>query len=124
MFRCWAAGEPRAGQIERAPEEMHRADLADEGCATLTHYPVRLNQLPPEHTRGVAVVGGMLDVFGERDGGVHLVGTRDDVRFDPQTVQRRKCLAVKLCNRFGRQWHDALGALAVTYREDMVDEVE
>jgi hypothetical protein len=103
---------------------MHRADFPDEGRTKVADYPVCLNQLPPERTRRVAIVGGMLIVFGERDSGLDLIGTRDDVSFDSETVQCRERFAVKLRDRFGGQWHDPLVALTVTDGEDMVDEVE
>jgi class 3 adenylate cyclase len=43
MLGCGATGEPRACQVERTPEEVHRADLADEVGAELVDHPVGLH---------------------------------------------------------------------------------
>src|SRR5882672_1049844 len=46
--RRGAAGKPRDGQIETAPEEMHRAALADERAARGAEYALDLHQDSPE----------------------------------------------------------------------------
>ena len=124
MLRCGPPGKPSAGQIERAPEEMNGAYLADEGRAEFADHPVCLHELLPKHPCGVGIVVGVLIIFSERDGGIYLVGARDDPRLDAQTVQRREGFSVELGHWFGLQWHRTLASIAVTDDERLGGEVE
>jgi len=60
------AGKPRHREIEAAPEEMHRAALADEARAELPEHAVALHQRPPEAVRGVRFVVAQHRVLRER----------------------------------------------------------
>ena len=62
------AGEPGGGKVGAAPEELHRARLADEPAAELEHDAMGLLQGEPEPVRGVSVVRAMELVFRKRDG--------------------------------------------------------
>src|SRR5207237_7701685 len=46
------AGKPRHREIEAAPEEMHRARLAEEAGAELFEYLVGIDEDPEEATHG------------------------------------------------------------------------
>ncbi|MCO5571888.1 hypothetical protein L7F22_025636 [Adiantum nelumboides] len=97
------AGEAGARQVHAAPEEVHRADLADEVRPELTDHPVRLQQLPPEQGGRLGVVGGVGVVLGERDRRVDLVGVRPDRRGDPEPAEDVQDRAVELGDRHRRQ---------------------
>ena len=48
MPRRAAAGKPRHREIEAAPEEMHRARLAEEAGAELLEHAIGIDQDLPE----------------------------------------------------------------------------
>ena len=84
MRRGRPAREPRDGQVERPPEQVDRADLADEPAAEHLEHPVHLDQRQPEPLRLVAVVGGVLRVLLERDGVGDLDRHRPDRSGQPE----------------------------------------
>src|SRR6185295_3012220 len=54
--RRGAAGEARHREIERAPEEMHRAHFAEIARAEHVEDAIRLHELAPERLRGGGVI--------------------------------------------------------------------
>src|SRR5436190_6488586 len=61
------AGEAGDAEIEAAPEEMHRARLADEAAAELLQHRIDRAQHAPEALDRIAFVGGVRGVLVERD---------------------------------------------------------
>ena len=59
MGRGAPAGKPRHREIEAAPEEMHRAHLAEKRRAEMGKHLMRAQQHPPEPVGEVAVVGAV-----------------------------------------------------------------
>lgn len=124
MLGRGATREPRTRYVEQAPEEVHRAHLADEVRPELADHAVRLDQLAPEQLRGLRVVGRVLVILGEGDRRVDFVGPCGDARFDSQLSQRGKDFGVELGDRFGGQRDSGRSAVARADRQHMVDEVE
>src|SRR4051794_33685148 len=52
------AGEPGAGQVHRAPEEVHRAGLANKAGPELPNHALSLQELTSEQLRRIRLVGG------------------------------------------------------------------
>src|SRR5205823_6980855 len=61
------AGEPADGQIETAPEEMHRTHLAHKTGTKLLHHALHDHQRLPEAIRRLGVVLVVDPVVLERD---------------------------------------------------------
>ena len=78
------AREPRDGEVERAPEQVHGADLAEEPAAEHLEDPVHLDERPPEPLHLLAVVGRVLRVLLERDGVGDLDRHRPHRRGQPE----------------------------------------
>ena len=67
MRWCPAARKPRHHQIEAAPGEMDRADLAQKTRSKHGQDTVRLDKQPPEAVGGLGVIGGMSMILLEAD---------------------------------------------------------
>ena len=59
MARRAAAGKARHREIEAAPEEMHRARLAEKAGAELLEHAVGIDQDLQEAPHRIGIVGGM-----------------------------------------------------------------
>src|SRR5512143_1946341 len=85
MPRRAAAGKARHREIEAAPEEVHRARLAEETGAELLEHPVGVDEDLEKAPHGIRVVGSMSIVLREPDrlrqfvG--HLVDGNEDAEF-------------------------------------------
>lgn len=65
--RRQAPGEPGDGEVEGAPEEVHRAGLASVAATEPGQHAVGADQGGPERVDGLVVVAGVLRVLGEGD---------------------------------------------------------
>src|SRR6185437_8090573 len=94
-----AAGEAGDAMVEAAPEEMHRARLADEAAAELLQYRIDRAQHAPEPLDRLALVGRMRRVLVERDRIGDLLRQGPDVDLKAQRVERRQGLGIKSRHR-------------------------
>ena len=101
MSRGRAAGEARDRQVEAAPEEVHGALLAVEAAAEALEDAVRLDHRAPPAVHGVAVIGRVLFVLGERDRRFHLDRPGEDLRLEAKRVQCLQVLRVEAGHRSG-----------------------
>src|SRR4030088_3645583 len=74
MARRAPARKARHREIEAAPEEMHRAGLAEEGGAELLEHPIGIDQYLQETPHSIRIVGGMLVVLRKPDRLRQVVG--------------------------------------------------
>src|SRR2546429_7469802 len=117
-------GEAGPGKVAAAPEEVHRAALADEAAAEGREDPVRLHQHTPEAIGVFGIVRRVLPVRVERDRVLELVRRRVNLHLQTQLPQRREELWVEIRYRAWPQRDRPHGALATLDQEPVVDEVE
>jgi hypothetical protein len=96
MFRSWPPGKPGAGQIERAPEEMGRARLADEPAPKLLEHPIGMGQDPPATVGIFRVVRAVLLILGEWSRVLHLIRRWPEPGLDPQFLEQPHVLAIEV----------------------------
>ena len=123
-FRRAASGEAGNGEIETAPEKMHRAALPDEPRSELLEHSVRLNQDSPESVGVLGVVRLVLRVFSKRNRVGNLVRLGVDFDFDPERSQHCHKLGIELGNRARRKNKRPDTAFAGPDDQRVVDEVE
>src|SRR6185437_2887016 len=92
------AREARYGEIEAAPEEMHRAALADEARAELAEHAVERDQDAPEAFGIDAIVARMDGVALERNRTGHFRRRRVDADLDSGRGEHVHRLAVEVGN--------------------------
>jgi hypothetical protein len=95
----FAAGEAGHGQIDRAPEKMHRAHLAQKVGAEAAEDARRRDERMPEALGRGGVVRVMLRVLREGDRIGDFVRHRMDLDVDAQLRQRRHHPLVELRDR-------------------------
>src|SRR5437588_11598577 len=85
MARRAAAGEPCYREIKTAPEEMHRARLAEEAGAEFFEHPVGVQKYLEEPSHRVRIVGRVVSVLRElgrlRQFVRHLVDRNSNAEF-------------------------------------------
>jgi hypothetical protein len=101
--RCASAGEARHRQIEAAPEEVHRARLAEKAATELVEDVRDRDHRAPASIGIVGIVGGMDGVLLEGDGIGDFDRHGPDVHIDAQCGESGPELGVKGSNRLGRQ---------------------
>lgn len=91
----WAAGAAGNRKIQRAPEEVHGADLAREPRTELSEYTVGGDELLPDGVgvRRVVLAAGVLLV--EEDDHLELDRNGPDRCFDPEVRERVQRLAIE-----------------------------
>src|SRR5262245_14279418 len=90
MTRRATAGKPRYRKIETAPEEMHRARLAEKAGAELFEDAVAIDEDLQEAPDSVGIVGSMRGVFGEFDRIGQFVRRLVDRNGDAEFIERGK----------------------------------
>ena len=111
-------------QVERAPEDVYRAGLADEPAAERLEHAVHLDERPPEPAHGVAVIAGVDVVLAERDGVRDLDRHRPDGRGDVERVEHAHDRVVELSDGAGFEVERSNGTGDGGDVESVVDEVE
>src|SRR6266851_4532735 len=110
--------------IEAAPEEMHRAYLADKSRAEHPEHLVDLSESAPEPVDHRGVVGRMRAVFLER----HRVGNLDrhgpEARRQVERAQPGHDLAIEIGNRARDERNACAPSVADRDAQAMVDAVE
>jgi hypothetical protein len=124
MGRRAPPGEARHRQIEAAPEEMHRARLAEKAAAEQLEHPVGLHQRAPEAVRGLGVVRLMRFVQGEADRVRHLVGPVVDPDRNADSVQEAHDPAVERRDALRLQRQRRRIPAAGAHQKAVRDEVE
>ena len=119
-----AAGEAGHGQVEAAPEEMHRTDLADEARAEQGEDAIALDEDAPEAVGIVAIIGRMGSILLERDRVGDLDRHGPDLHDDSQGLQLGHEIAIEIGDRARLQGHVGGPAFARGDHETMVDEIE
>ena len=89
MWRRGPPGEPGVGEVERSPEQVHRAGLADEPGAEHLEDALHLDEREPEPPHGVRVVAGVDPVVRERDRVGDLDRHRPDLGGDTEVGEQR-----------------------------------
>lgn len=124
MRRGGASGEPGAREVHRAPEEVHRTDLAEEIRPEHLQDTLGLHELPPEEVGGLGVVTVVLTVLSERDRRIHLVGCAVDASRDTQLVQRSEGAGVELGYGLCDERHRTTATVARADVQPVLEEVE
>ncbi|MEZ5475187.1 MAG: hypothetical protein R3E72_09330 [Steroidobacteraceae bacterium] len=96
-----AARKARHSQIERAPEQMDRTDLAEKAGAKRGQHPIRLHQRLPEAVHGVGIVARIRCVALERRRDLDLDWARENIDLDGELAQAVYKLSVKRGHRHG-----------------------
>src|SRR5882672_469829 len=112
MARRATAREARYRQIETAPEEMHRACLAEEAGAELLEDAVGIDEDLQEAPDGVGIVGSVRGVFGEFYRIGQLVRCLVDGNGYTESAKRGKRGGVEACDGMIRQRKVPLRAVA------------
>ena len=124
MRRRAAAGKARHCQVEAAPEEMHRAHLADKAGAECSENPVGLHQDPPEAVDVFGVIGAVLPILLERYGIGDLDRRRPNPDVEPERLQPLHDLAVEIGNGAGTQRETFGRPVIGRNRQAVTDEIE
>jgi hypothetical protein len=124
VVRRLAAGEPRHGEIEAAPEEVHRARLAAEVCPELLEDTVDLEQDTPEPVRRVGVIRFVHAVFRKRNGFLDLVWSRIDRDGIAEALKGRHDRLVEVRCVLWHQRNRFVTTVTGVYAQLMIDEVE
>src|SRR5262249_47221777 len=124
MRRRPSSGKARHGQVETAPEKMHRAHFAEKAGAEITEYVVRREQYAPEAVGIVAVVGGVRIVLIEWDAIDNLARHRRDAYVDPERGKRGKQLGEELRHRLRGEHELTEMSVTLSHPQYVVDEVE
>jgi hypothetical protein len=124
MARRAAAGKPGGREIEAAPEEMHRARLAEKAAAEQLEDAVDLDERAPEAMDRVGIVAGMAAVVGKagrvRDLARHVV----DGDRDAEAAEQRENAAMELGDGLRREGKPVLVAAAGAHDQPVSDEIE
>ena len=124
MLRGAPSGETRHGEIEAAPEKMDRAALATKFRAEFLEDAVGLQENAPETIRVFGIVGGVFVVLIERNGVLHFVRRRGEVRFDVQLPQSAHNGTIKLRDALRHERNYLQPAVAHEHSQIMRDEIE
>ena len=119
-----ATGKPRYGQIEAAPEEMHRAGLAKKAAAESLQYALGLKQDLPAAPRGVRSVRCVLAIFSERNRRLHLDRRGPKRNLDSERAQYSHILCEEVRHRARDESKPARRAVAGSHPERVVDKIE
>src|SRR5579883_285796 len=123
-LRRRSAGEPSDRQIEAAPEEMHRAALADEARTKILQNRAGRNENAPEAMRILGIVRFMHFVLRERNRVSDLVRAGMNLYLDTERIELSHQLAIKLGHAPRRQIHSLYGAFAGFDDQLTRDEIE
>ena len=118
------AREPRDGEVEGAPEEVHGADLAEEPAAEHLEDAIHLDERPPEPLHLLAVVRRVLRVLLERDGVGDLHRHRPHGRGQPEPIEVLHQLGVEVGDGARSQVHRRGRAVRHRDVEAVGEEVE
>ena len=124
MGRRRAAGEPRDRHIEAAPEEMHRARLAEKSRAELLEHPIHVDEDAPELLRVTGIISRVLAVLVKRNWVGELDRHRPDPDFQPERFQPVHDLVVEIGNRARPERQAFRPPVAHLYVQAMIDEIE
>src|SRR5581483_4896891 len=122
MLRRPPSGKARHREIEAAPEEMHRGDLAEEGTAEMREHMVGGEQDAPEAVGIIAIIGRMHAILGKRDGIRDLVGHCVDADVEPEIGERGENLHIELGDRRRLEYELAYMAVAHAQPKHVIDE--
>jgi hypothetical protein len=124
MQRGAPPGEPGHREVEAAPEEMDRADLAQEGAAEELQDTIGLDEREPESMRGVGVIARVNGVIGKGDGIRYFVRRLVDRDFDAHPFQKNGYTVIEVGDalRFERKRLEL--PIAVPRNKPMVVEIE
>src|SRR5258708_39716284 len=100
MARRAAAGKTRHSEIETAPEEMHRAGLAEEAGAELLEHPIGVDKNLKKAPHRVRVVGGVLVILREADRLRQFVRHLVDHDVNAELGENSHSSRVETCDRF------------------------
>ena len=117
-------GEPGHGKVETAPEQVDRADLADETRAEPLE-DLRDRDKRPEKARDrVGIVGPGLPVVTERDRVRHLVGPAMKLRGAAERGDHLDKARVEFGNRHRAERNGGAAPVAGRADNGMIEEVE
>src|SRR5216683_438365 len=100
--RSWlgpTAREPGVGEVERAPEEMHRRRPPAKSRTMVLEHQVNPRQHSPETICPFRLVRRVNGVLGKGNRIADLVGNRADAGVDPQRAQVGHEIGMKVSNR-------------------------
>src|SRR5579871_6986055 len=99
MRRCGSTGKACDGEIEAAPEKMHRTGFADEAGTKALQDSIHLNQHAPKRVRRSRIIGSMSAVLREWDRVRQLVRHLTDIDHNSESNQQGLNALVKLSDR-------------------------
>src|SRR6187401_1858561 len=123
MRWCGPPGEPRDRQVEAAPEEVNRTDLADERCTEPVERFVCPDQDVPE-TPGVLSVVSAAKIVVERHRGDDFHRNRPDAECDVESREASHHLMVEGLYRQSRQRQGVAPAITRADGKGVIEEVE
>src|SRR5437879_1234418 len=112
------------GEIERSPEEVHRAALTRETPPELLEDGVRLHENLKESAHGLGIVGRMHAIVGEADRVRDLDRNRPDLHRDSERIEHRDEVAVEVGDRARDEREASRPAVGAGDDEHVIDEVE
>ena len=116
--------ETRHGQIERAPEEVHRTALANESRTETLEHAIALHERAPEPRDGGGIVRTMHFVAIEGNRFDHFVRAAVDVHVEVEPVQRVHHLSIERRDRLWCERDPGGPAVADGDDERVINEVE
>ena len=116
--------EARHGEIEAAPEEMHRAHFAEKTAAEQLEDAIGLNQRAPETIRCGGIVARMDMIFGKADRVRNFIRQLVDGNRDADALQKIPHLGIEVGNALSAERQRAFHAVAAARDKTMRDEIE
>lgn len=124
MLRCPAAGEARHRKIKAAPEEMHRARLAEKAGPELLEYAIAVHQDLVKPAHRIRVIRCVLRILRKRDRVGDFVRYLVNGDVDSEVFQIGHDRRVEARDRLTGQRESPLGAVAGRDAERVIDEIE
>ncbi len=118
------ARKARHGEVEAAPEEMHRADLPVERASGGGEHPFDVDQDPPHPARVFGIVRPVNRVFVKADWRGDLDRYRPDLHRQLHLVERANDVPVEIGDAARRERDRPSDAIRHADRQQVIDEVE
>ena len=119
-----AAGKPRHGQVETAPEQVHGTDLAEEAGTKALQHPVHRHAGAEEARHRLGIIGSVGMVVGKGNRIGKLVGGAMKLGAAAEPYQHVAETRVEAGHRARREAELRRAAIAVGAEQLVIDQVE